>query len=155
MSKKDTKKTTKNQCGSELSDLPLVVSFSGGRTSAMMARMIQVSPMYEGLEKHYIYANTGKERSETLDFIAECDARWGLGTVWVEAVVMPETGSGTRHRVVDRKSAVVNTDPLQEGHPFFDVVAKYGLFNNHYPHCTRELKAAPIRSYFMERGMKR
>tara|TARA_R110000796_G_scaffold167313_4_gene284221 strand:+ start:1198 stop:2085 length:888 start_codon:yes stop_codon:yes gene_type:complete len=134
---------------------PLVVSFSGGRTSAMMARMIQISPLYEGATKHYIYANTGKEREETLDFIAECDSRWGLGTVWVEAVVNPEKGAGTRHRIVDRKSAVVNTDPMVEGHPFFDVVAKYGVFNNHYPHCTRELKTNPIRSYFASLGMRR
>jgi len=117
--------------------------------------MIQVSPIYAGREKHYVYANTGKEKVETLDFIQGCDERWKLGVTWVEAVVNHGDGNGTTHRIVNRKSAVVNTDPLREGNPFFDVVAKYGLFNNHYPHCTRELKTAPIRSYLRSIGLNR
>lgn len=56
----------------------LLVSFSGGRTSAMMARMIQVSPCYEHYRKVYCFANTGKEREETLKFIHECDTHWGF-----------------------------------------------------------------------------
>lgn len=121
----------------------------------MMARMIQVSPLYDGLEKIYIYANTGKERQETLDFIHKCDEEWKLGTIWVEAVVNHENRVGTTHRIISYDSAIVNTDPLIEGHPFYEVAKKYGVFNNNYPHCTREMKTAPIRSYLRSIGLSR
>ena len=66
-----------------LAEVPLVVSFSGGRTSAFMARALQLR--YEGKrELIFIFANTGKERIETLDFINECETRWNLNCVWLE-----------------------------------------------------------------------
>jgi hypothetical protein len=34
--------------------------------------------------KVFVFANTGKERTETLDFV-KCDKRWDLGVKWVEA----------------------------------------------------------------------
>ena len=132
----------------------IVVSFSGGRTSGLMARLIQISPLYEDYDKIYIFSNTGKERKETLDFIQRCDDEWGLGVVWVEAVINPDRHKGTRHRVIDRASAYVNTDEMKEGHPMFDMVGKYGVFNNGFPHCTRELKTAPIKSYMRSQGFK-
>lgn len=113
----------------------------------MMARMIQVSPIYEGREKIFCFANTGKEKDETLRFIHECDQRWGFGTVWLEAVISPEKGEGTRHRVTDYGSAFRNTDPMVAGHPFFDLCKKYGIPSNSAPHCTRELKTKCIRNF--------
>lgn len=135
------------------SSLTLVVSFSGGRTSAMMARMIQVSPIYAGRKVIHVYANTGKEKEETLEFIRRCDEEWGFGTVWLEAVISPEKGEGTSFRVVDYKTAIRNTDPMAEGHPFYDLCKKYGIPSNSAPHCTRELKTKTIRKYLMSIGL--
>ena len=133
--------------------LPLVVSFSGGRTSAMMARMIQVSPIYAGRKVIHVYANTGKEREETLEFIRRCDEEWGFDTVWLEAVISPEKGEGTSFKVVDYKTAIRNTDPMAAGHPFFDLCKKYGIPSNSAPHCTRELKTKTIRKYLTSIGL--
>ena len=64
---------------------PAVISFSGGRTSGYMLKHI--------LDAHggtlpdnvrVVFANTGKERPETLDFVAECGVRWGIHITWVE-----------------------------------------------------------------------
>lgn len=132
---------------------PILVSVSGGRTSMIMARMIQTSPLYEGREKHYVFANTGKERSETLDFIKRCDEEWDLGVVWVEAVVDPQKGNVTKHRIVTHTTAVRNTDPDRTDHPFSAVIEKYGLPSNAFPHCTRELKLRPISSYMRSIGV--
>jgi len=132
---------------------PLVVSFSGGRTSAMMARMISVSPCYAGREIIYVYANVGKERQETLDFIQRCDDEWGLGVVWLEAVISPSKGVGTRHRIVSHSTATKNTDPMEPGNPFFDLCKKYGIPSNSAPHCTRELKTKCIKSYLSSLGL--
>ena len=46
----------------------LVCTFSGGRTSAFMGRMLQEHPKYKEFDKVFLFANTGKERAETLDF---------------------------------------------------------------------------------------
>lgn len=92
-------------------------------------------------EKAVVFANTGKERPETLDFVNECDKRWGLGVVWVEAVINPIFGKGTRHKVVDYATA------SRDGSPFEAVIAKYGITNKAFPHCTRELKKYAIASY--------
>lgn len=61
-----------------------LVCFSGGRTSAFMSKMIKESGIADCV---YVFANTGQERNETLDFVNQCDQRFGLGVVWVEAVV--------------------------------------------------------------------
>lgn len=128
----NTKVLTNNQ--------KILVSFSGGRTSAFLARYMQLSTQYEG-RLVYVFANTGKEREETLQFIEECDKAWGLGVVWVEAVVHEEKGKGTTHRVVNFETA------SRDGEPFREMITKYGLPTQHFPHCTRELKQRPIHHY--------
>lgn len=132
---------------------PVLVSFSGGRTSGLLARLIQTSPIFEGRDKHFVFANTGREREETLRFVHECDTRWNLGVVWVEAVVTPQKRKGTTHRIVSFDTAIRNTDPVGQGHPFLEVVSKYGLPSNAFPHCTRELKLRPIASYMRSVGL--
>lgn len=120
-------------------DSPLLISFSGGRTSGLMTSILMDEA--RDREKAVIFANTGKERPETLDFVNECDRRWGLHVVWVEAVIDPEIGKGTRHRVVTYNTASRN------GEPFEAMIKKYGIPNQAFPHCTRELKQNPIHSY--------
>jgi 3'-phosphoadenosine 5'-phosphosulfate sulfotransferase (PAPS reductase)/FAD synthetase len=64
---------------------PALISFSGGRTSAYM--------LHEILKAHdgqlppdvvVAFANTGKEREETLRFVHECGVRWNVKIRWVE-----------------------------------------------------------------------
>lgn len=124
-----------------MSDRPkLCVSFSGGRTSAFMARWIQLSKS-DTHHIRYVFANTGQEHPNTLAFVNECDSRWGLGVEWIEAEISREHGVGTRHRVVTYNTA------SRDGQPFEAMIAKYGIPNQAYPHCTRELKLAPIKDW--------
>lgn len=60
---------------------PAVISFSGGRTSGYMLRKC----LDEGLgeDVHVVFADTGKERPETYDFVRECSERWGVEVHWV------------------------------------------------------------------------
>jgi len=54
-------------------DGPAIISFSGGRTSAYMLH--QIIAAHDGLLPDDIvvcFANTGKERPETLDFVQRC-----------------------------------------------------------------------------------
>jgi len=129
-------------------DLPILISFSGGRTSAFMAKLLLSHPLFEKHEKVVCFANTGREFSQTLDFVHECDVRWNLGVVWLEADVNQEKGVGTTFTLVNYENASRN------GEPFKAVISKYGIPNKQFPHCTRELKQMPIRKYMQSLGYK-
>lgn len=66
-------------------DGPTLLSFSGGRTSAFMLH--ETIAAHGGSLPNYVvpvFANTGKEREETLRFVHECGSRWGARIRWVE-----------------------------------------------------------------------
>ncbi len=95
-----------------------------------------------------VFANTGQEREETLDFVDKCDKHFGLNVVWLEAVVHNGARKGTTHSITSYIKAE------RKGKPFEDVIRKYGIPNQAFPHCTRELKIAPINSYVKSLGWK-
>ena len=126
----------------------LVCTFSGGRTSAFMGKMLKENQKYNEFDKVFIFANTGKELPETLEFINKCDKEWGLNIVWLEANVVYEKGVGTNFKVVSYETA------SRDGKPFEDMLKKYPLPNNMASNCTRELKLAPIGKYVKSLGYK-
>lgn len=95
-----------------------------------------------------LFANTGEEHEKTLEYVDRCDRQYGFNVVWLEAVIDPRKGSGTRHRIVDFKTA------SRRGEPFEAMVAKHGLPNSQFPHCTRETKLNPIKSYLRSIGWR-
>jgi hypothetical protein len=128
----------------------LLVSFSGGRTSAYMSKLMKAvyADKYELL---FVFANTGEEHENTLRFVDHCDKEFGLNVVWVEADVDQRKRRATGFRVVTFETAARSGI----GGPFEDVIAKYGIPNRSYPHCTRELKLRPIYAYAASIGWKR
>lgn len=89
----------------------------------------------------YVFANTSRESEKTLRFLLNIEKHWGIKIVWVEAVVHHGQRKSSTHRVVDFYSAKRN------GEVFREVIKKYGIPNKSFPHCTRELKTNPIKSY--------
>lgn len=122
----------------------LLVSFSGGETSGFMSYLLK---KHSSNKLIFVFANTGQENEETLQFVNNCDKAFNLGVVWVEADVQAD-GVGTKHKIVNFETAD------RSGKPFEDVVRKYGVSNKAYPHCTRELKLAPIHSYMKSLGIE-
>lgn len=120
---------------------PVLVSFSGGRTSAFMTKLLIEMPKYQNGNLLIVFANTGKEKEETLKFVNECDKRWNLGIIWIEADVNEEKGKGTDFKIVNFETA------SRKGEPFEAVIKKYGLPSKLYRHCTRELKEVPIHKF--------
>lgn len=123
----------------------LFVSFSGGRTSAYMSWWLKQNKAQE-YNLIYVFANTGQEHEKTLDFVNECDKRWGLNLVWLEAVVHHGEKRGCSHKVVSYETA------SRKGEPFEEVIKKYGIPNTDWPHCNREMKINPINSYMRSIG---
>lgn len=119
----------------------LLVSFSGGETSAFMAQWIQKhleDTKYKNVV--YVFANTGLENEETLQFIKKCDDYFGFRTKWIQARTRIGRKS-TSYWHVDFETAARN------GEPFEEIIQKYGIPNQAMPHCTRELKQNPIKHF--------
>lgn len=124
----------------------LLISFSGGRTSAFMTKYILENVNYDKYNKIIVFMNTGKEREETYKFINDCDQNWNFKTVWIEPVIF-ESGKNT-FKIVDYKTAD------RTGKAFEDMIKRYGIPNVSFPHCTRELKLNPVRKYMLSIGIK-
>lgn len=118
----------------------LLVSFSGGETSAYMAQWLWKNKK-DQYNIHFVFANTGQENEQTLQFVRDCEHYFGFPITWVEAEVFHNQRKGTGYKIVKYKSASRN------GEPFEEVIKKYGIPNRAYPHCSRELKMAPIHAY--------
>jgi hypothetical protein len=124
----------------------LLVSFSGGKTSAYMSHMLKEN-CSDKYNLFYVFANTGQEKEETLEFVDKCDKYFGLNLTWVEAKVNKTHRKGTTHTIVNYDTAD------RTGSNFEDVIKKYGIPNVNFPHCTRELKQRPINHYAKIRGV--
>lgn len=123
------------------------ISFSGGRTSGYMADWL-IKNFSHAYNFIVTYANTGLEVEETLEFIRQCDEQKGFKTMWLEAVIHAEKGVGTTHRMIDFHTAV------RGAKIFSEMVAKFGIPNIIYKHCTRELKVRAMNSYLKSLGLK-
>lgn len=127
-------------------DGPALVSFSGGRTSAyMLWRILQAHSGTLPADVVVAFANTGKEREETLRFVHECGTRWSVPVQWVEWRPMPQ-----RYETVDLNSASRN------GEPFEGLIELRGrLPNPRQRFCSRELKVEPINALCRSLGWDR
>jgi 3'-phosphoadenosine 5'-phosphosulfate sulfotransferase (PAPS reductase)/FAD synthetase len=121
---------------------PCLWSFSGGRTSAyMLWRALQA---YGGKlpDDHVVaFANTGKEREETLRFVYECGSRWGVDIAWLE--FLARSGPSA-----DRYERVSFNSASRNGEPFARLIeAKSFTPNSMMRFCTEEMKVNTIRHF--------
>jgi hypothetical protein len=132
--------------------IKLLVSFSGGRTSAYM--LWWILNKWEHRHEYEIivvFANTGKEQEGTLEFVERCSKEWGVKVIWVEAIpVESKRGKwwGVKHKIVDFKTAA------RKGEPFEAVISKLGIPSTEAPFCSDQLKRKPIESYLKSIGWK-
>jgi 3'-phosphoadenosine 5'-phosphosulfate sulfotransferase (PAPS reductase)/FAD synthetase len=122
----------------------MVCAFSGGRTSAYLAQILKKE---YGDRLRCVFMNTGKENERTLEFVHEVDQHFGLGTVWIEAVINPQRGIGATHKVVSFETASRN------GEPYEAMIAKYGLPSTRGAKCTRELKERTMKDWLRKAGL--
>lgn len=89
----------------------------------------------------FAFANTSKEKAETLEFANLVDKEYGLDLVWLEPVFSYTPREGTTFKVVNYDTAKRN------GEVFEEMILHYGIPNQAYPHCTREMKTQPLQKY--------
>jgi 3'-phosphoadenosine 5'-phosphosulfate sulfotransferase (PAPS reductase)/FAD synthetase len=122
---------------------PACISFSGGRTSGLMLRRI-VDAHGGALPADVVavFANTGQEREETLNFVHNFTAIWGIPVRWVEWSPL-----ATGFVEVDFGSA------SREGEPFLALIAqKKYLPNWQARFCTEFLKGRAIIAFLTSIG---
>lgn len=123
----------------------VLISISGGRTSAYMLH--QILEANGGLRDDVIvaFANTGREMPQTLDFVNECGIRWGVNVVWLEYVSAPPKFDVVSHNEASRN-----------GEPFEALVHKERYIPNTMRRkCTQELKVLTIKRYLNRLGWKK
>jgi 3'-phosphoadenosine 5'-phosphosulfate sulfotransferase (PAPS reductase)/FAD synthetase len=125
-----------------LPDGNVQISFSGGRTSAYMLH--QIAETNGGIPDRckVVFANTGREMPQTLDFVQECGDRWDIPITWVEYL-----DAAPRFAVVSHNSA------SRDGEPFEALIRrrKY-LPNQQARFCTGDLKIKPSARYLVSIG---
>jgi len=97
-------------------------------------------------EMIFVFANTSREKQETLLFVHQLQVHFGLPIVWVQAVVHHGVRKSSTHEIVTYETA------CRDGSVFEEVIKKYGIPSTAIPHCTRELKTNPIKSYAKSLG---
>lgn len=114
---------------------PALISFSGGRTSGFM--LFKILQAHKGKlpdDVHVVFANTGKEAPETLDFVNECSEKFNVKIHWVEHYYGPE-------RPIHRTKEVTYETASRNGEPFERLIDQRGLLPNPANRmCTSELK---------------
>ena len=127
----------------------LAISFSGGRTSAVMTKLC-FEKFKDTHEIAVTFANTGCEHENTLRFVDQCDKAFGWNVAWVEAIVTMGKRKGIRAKVVTFETASRN------GEPFEAAIEKYGMPDRNHPHCNARLKTEVMYAYLRdELGWKR
>lgn len=121
----------------------LRVSVSGGRTSMFMAKWCKdnLSAFFDIL---FMFANTSREHADTYRFLEAGDRAFGLDLVLIEAVVHKRPGlkKACTGKVVEHHHKLRKDSSI-----FRDVVAAYGLPNQTFKLCTREMKTNPMDKY--------
>lgn len=119
---------------------PAVISFSGGRTSGLMLHKI----LDVGIQPdvHVLFANTGKEREETLDFVHEIETRWKVPIHWNEFRDADPAFEEVSYKTASR-----------EGEPFMALLRKRNFLPNPVSRfCTEMMKIRVMRNWMTARG---
>lgn len=121
----------------------MICNTSGGKTSMALAVELKL----RGYNPICIFANTGLENDETLDFINKCDKHFKLNIVWIEAVFNKAHMKGVTHRITSFDYAYRPSQHKDPKHPYHAFVAKHGIPNATYKQCSDRLKELPIEHY--------
>lgn len=114
-----------------------VVSFSGGRSSALLVYLMEIKRKKENWNVHFIFMDTGFEHTQTYDFIRNMVKHWGIKLTVIRVVVNPTFGIGVTYKEISLDEMKCDLKPWKE------MVSKYGLPTIQTPRCTSRLKSEP------------
>lgn len=114
-----------------------VVSFSGGRSSALLVYLMK----NQYPDTDFVFMDTGAEHPKTYEFVKNVVKHFDINLTCLRVVVNSELGHGNSYRII-------SLDELkQDLQPFRDVCYKYGTPYIHGAFCTRTMKLEPFTRY--------
>lgn len=132
----------------------ILISFSGGRTSAYMLYKM-LSNKKEDEEYIVIFANTGKEHEGTLQFVKDCEDNFECDVIWLEARHRKPTGETYSKKGWAVSYNIVNFETAsRNGDPFEEMLSVLGIPCSSAPFCSDQLKRLPIEAYLKDIGWK-
>lgn len=123
------------------------IGVSGGRTSAYL--LYQVLERNGGLPENAraIFTNTGKEREETLEFVAEIERQWNVSIIWLE-FERNEKATGYKNDPKNLYRIVTFETASRKGEPFeLAMKARKSIPGTGQRFCTSMLKIYPSDRY--------
>lgn len=130
-------------------EAPALISFSGGRTSGFMLK--NIIDAYNGTlpeDLYIVFANTGKEMPQTLDFVRDCEDKWDCKIHWLELEISDE-------KPVYRTKEVNYETASRKGEPFEALIKRRKMLPNPVMRmCTQELKMNVMKRFMIEKGHK-
>tara|TARA_R100001460_G_scaffold31028_2_gene61229 strand:- start:189 stop:1031 length:843 start_codon:yes stop_codon:yes gene_type:complete len=126
---------------------PALISFSGGRTSGYMLK--KIIDAHEGQlpeDVYVVFANTGKEMPQTLDFVDECSDKWNCKIHWLELEIAEE-------RPIYRTKEVTYKTASRNGEPFEALIKRRKMLPNPVMRmCTQELKMNVMKRFMKQKN---
>ena len=121
----------------------LMVTISGGRSSAMMARHIQLSDKYKDFQKVYVFCNTGMERPETIQFLKDIEKYWQIPLIKIEGVYSNDLGTGIKYKIVEWDNLDMSAKTFSNMIEHKNKGIFNGMPNQNAPYCSENLKTTP------------
>lgn len=134
----------------------LLISFSGGRTSAyMLWWLLNVWEQRDNWKMVVVFANTGKEQEGTLKFVRDCEKFFNIPIIWVEARHKDNSGNWFSKKGWKVFCKIVTFETAsRKGEPFEEMLSCLGIPSTNAPFCSEQLKKKAIESYMKRIGWK-
>lgn len=125
----------------------LLITVSGGRSSAMMAYHIHTNEKYKKFNKAYVFANTGMEKPETIKFLKNIEKIWGIPLTLIEGTYSNIMGIGIGYKIVNWENIDMNAKPFEEAIMHKNKGIYDGLPNTDAPYCSESMKTIPANKF--------
>lgn len=124
-----------------------VVSFSGGRSSALLVWLMLTARKRFGWNVKFIFCDTGVEAPATYKFIRDLVKFWDLyDLIILRAKINPTLGVGNSYEIFEPKD-LMNSSVMPPFQPFFDLIKKYGTPSIARPFCSERMKKDVFDAY--------
>lgn len=128
-------------CDFDINDLQNIVSFSGGRSSAVLVDLAVKMMVEHGIHFKFIFMDTSAEHQKTYDFINKIVDHYKIDLVCLRVEINPELGRGNSYRVI-------SLDECKPDYAVFTaMLEKYGTPYIGGQFCTDRLKTTPYKKY--------
>lgn len=119
---------------------PLIVSFSGGRTSAYLIHLIEKLRKNSSLKVQYVFMDTGAEHPKTYEFIKKVVEYYKIKLTCLRVDINKKHGKANSYKEIDISE--IKHDLI----PFKEMMKKYGTPYLRGPFCTQIMKGSAATS---------